>query len=123
MEPYKRCTSCHKSWADRDELLDDLDINITGFQPTTEGGVHGFVLINHDAPGCGSTLAIEAESLLDLYTGPVHDSALFGADDCKGHCYRVDDLSECDSPCRNAMVREVIKQLLERRRRLIRSVG
>ena len=42
-----------------------------------------------------------------------------------GHLVDTEDLSICETPCRNAIIREVIKKIIERRRYLHRaqSVG
>jgi hypothetical protein len=123
MSRFKICTTCEDSWETRDEFIYDKDMKITGYQPAVSSEVLGYVLFTHDKPGCGSTLALESEDLLDLHTGPTTDRVLYGSDACKGHCYRVEDISACDSPCRNALVREVIKTILEKRQRLHRSRG
>jgi hypothetical protein len=117
MEPFKKCSSCDTIWQTRDEMIDDPELNLTGFQPTTTDGPAGFALFNHDRPECGSTIALETHDLLDLYDGPIRNEVLLGTDQCEGHCYRIDDLARCDAPCRNAMIREVLKQILERQRR------
>jgi hypothetical protein len=121
MAPYKTCTTCEKSWETREDLLYDREMNITGYQPAASSDVLGYVLITHDRPGCGSTLALDSEELLDLYDGQLSDHVLHGSEACRGHCYRVEDISTCDAPCRNAMVREVIKTIIEKRRRLHRD--
>ena len=121
MSVFKICPSCEASWSTRDELIFDEEMHITGYQPAASAEVLGYVLFTHDRPGCGSTLALDSEELLDLHDGPVTDRVLYGADDCRGHCYRVEDISECDAPCRNATIREVIKKIIERRRHLRRA--
>jgi len=121
MSAFKTCPACDASWATRDDLIYDPEMHITGYQPATNAEVLGYVLLTHDRPGCGSTLALDSEDLLDLHDGPVGDGVLYGSDACRGHCYRVEDITTCDAPCRNAVIREVIKKIIERRRRLHRA--
>jgi hypothetical protein len=125
MSRFKTCSGCETSWETRDEFIYDESMAITGYQPAASSEVLGYVLFTHDEPGCGSTLAVESEDLLDLHDGPTTDRVLYGSDECRGHCYRIEDISECDAPCRNALVREVIKKIIEerKRRRRARSVG
>lgn len=118
MSAFKTCTSCDKQWATRDDLLDDPDVVLAGFQPAGRDTMEGYVLFNHDKPDCRSTIALDSGSLLDMYDGPIHERILMGSEACVGHCYRIDDLETCDAPCRNAMIREVLKQIRARQRRL-----
>lgn len=118
MPAFKTCSSCDKQWVTRDDLLDDPEVILAGFQPAGSDTLEGYALFNHDTPECRSTIALEAEALLDMYDGPLHERVLMGSDACGGHCYRIEDLETCDAPCRNAMIREVLKKIRARQRRL-----
>lgn len=121
MSHFKTCTACVTSWATREDFIYDESMSITGYQPAASVDALGFVLFTHDEPGCGSTLALESEDLLDLHPGSVPDRILYGSEACVGHCYRVEDISQCEAPCRNALIREVIKTIIEERRRRHRA--
>jgi len=117
MAPFKTCTTCDTSWATREDLVFDEEMDITGYQPAATPDALGFVLITHDKPGCGSTLALDSGDLLDMYPRSIPDDVLYGSEACRGHCYRTADISTCDAPCRNAVIREVIKKILAEKRR------
>lgn len=114
--PFMTCSKCGYTWQTRDQFLDDPTIKIIGFQADIETPENSLYLFNHDLAddSCGSTIAIFVSHFLDMYDGPIYDEVIFGSETCSGHCARIDDMELCKNPCRNAVAREIMIQILER---------
>lgn len=114
MVDFLSCSCCDECWTTRDAFLDDPRTALIGYQVDFLDLTAGYLLFNHNRDECGSTLAVEVERFADLYEGPEHPRALFGTAECGGRCGRIEDLTRCDRPCRNAWVRELLAQIVER---------
>ena len=99
---------CKTCWASRDDFLNDDAVELAGYQANFKNLDEGYFLFNHMAKGCGTTIAIEVASMMDLYDGPVYETSKLGSDQCSGYCLTVDNFQRCEQPCRNARVREVM---------------
>ena len=115
MAEFQTCSGCATRWVDRDSFIDDPLTELIGYQVDFLDLTGGYLLFNHHRDGCGSTLALEVERFVDLYRGSAHPESLYGTAECGGRCGRVDDLARCDRPCRNAWVRELLAQIVERK--------
>ena len=57
---------------------------------------------------CGSSVSILCVRLRHLMPAPEPDgpvARLFGTDECRGHCLRLEDLEACDARCVNALAK------------------
>lgn len=107
--PFKKCPLCEYEWADRDEFLTDPELRLIGYQANLDDLKLGLLYFNHERPDCGTTLAIEAASVIDLYDGPVFQTRKHGSSHCPGHCLYFADLEPCPAECECAAIREVLQ--------------
>ena len=114
MDSFLVCSCCGASWDERDDILDDPRLELVGFQVDFAGPSNGFFLFNHMVEGCGSTIVVEVDLFADLGSVARFDESQFGTELCPGRCGRIDDLSRCDRPCRNAWVRELAMIIKDR---------
>jgi len=68
--PFKRCSLCGAEWQTRDEFLADKTLKLNGYQGSLRRlrlgeMARGLLLFTHKAPGCGTTLALEAKRFKD----------------------------------------------------------
>lgn len=106
---FKSCNTCGAQWETREAFLSDPDIEAVGYQVFFENLKTGLFLFNHS---CGTTLAVEAELVLDLYDGPFHPDRNSAEDRaCPGRCLNENILSPCSDECRCAFVSEVLRIL------------
>jgi len=103
---FKTCGNCRHIWADRDGFLADPGLRLVGYQCAFDDLGAGLFLFAHS---CGTTLALKAESCVDLYAGPVYQERRTGQADCPGHCLHRDELRPCPARCECAFVREVLQ--------------
>lgn len=111
LEHFKSCAVCGKSWRDLREFLLDEQLRVEGYQACFIKPSAGLVMVTHCAESCGTTLAISAESLKELYDGPEHLERLTGTIPCHGYCLRQHLLEECDVHCDMAWVRTALQWL------------
>ncbi len=107
MDVFKDCPHCGTRWPCRNQFLADPGLELVGYQVDFLDLRLGLLLFNHHP--CGTTLAIRAESLEDLYDGPVYTKRQTGSEACQGHCLRRDDLDRCFVLCECAWVREILQ--------------
>jgi hypothetical protein len=112
--PFKSCSCCEHRWETRDDLLEDTDVQLVGYQADFADLDRGLLLFTHLTRDCGSTMALEVGEMIDLIDTPRHARTLRGTDDCRGHCLSVRNLGRCNAPCRNAHVRDLMHEILER---------
>jgi hypothetical protein len=96
-----------------DTFLNDASIRLVGFQASFNPNHRGLYLFNHIAPDnrCNTTLAVEVDTFMSLYDGPMYEEIRVGSEVCDGHCATVDDLEQCNAHCRNASARELMLKL------------
>ena len=103
---FKKCPMCGFEWATRDQFLSDPDIQIIGYQVNFEYLDQGILMFNHS---CHGTLAMTAETFLDLYDGPVFSERATGGEACPAYCLKEDEFRACPAQCECASIREVIQ--------------
>ncbi len=112
MSLFKTCPLCEENWPNRDQFLEDPQLELIGYQVDFEDVTLGLFLFNHHR--CGTTLAIRAELFKDLYHGPLYCIRRTGSETCPGFCLRSDELSACPADCECAWVREVLQVIRNR---------
>jgi hypothetical protein len=106
MSAFKTCPLCEHIWATRREFLEDGGLEVVGYQVDFQEISLGLFLFNHRS--CQTTLAVRAQSFLDLYDGPVYQGCRTGEPECLGHCLRRWDLRPCPVKCECAWVRALL---------------
>jgi len=106
---FKSCTSCDRWWADRNEFLEDPDIQPVGYQYFEQEKKYGFFLFNHLR--CGTTLALDVALFRDLHEGPDVFGQLRETDECPGLCLDENNLDRCPAPCKGAVAREILQKV------------
>lgn len=109
--PFKTCTSCRQSWADRAEFLSDPEVHALGYQANFGDLEAGIFLFSHDLEQCQTTLAIETREFTDMHQGPVFRERLTGTAKCPGYCLREKSLDPCYNHCECAYVRDVLQHV------------
>ena len=108
---FARC-SCGHTWRTREDLLNDPQAELVGYQVNFGDLDLGFLLFN--CLRCRTTVGVEASACRDLYRGPVFEERATGTDDCPGYCLRVDELGRCPAQCECAYVREILNAIRSR---------
>ena len=106
---FKQCPSCGYKWTTRDTFLSDPLIILLGYQVNFSALDLGYLLFNHTASECRTTMAIEAGLFRDLYDGPTYSIPLTNTDTCPGYCLHKEELRLCPEKCECAYVREIIQ--------------
>ena len=114
MDEFKTCPLCQRRWNERADFLNDLELQLVGYEANFRRLEAGWFLFNHNGSGCGTTLAVEAGKFFDLYTGPVFQERKTGSDECPKYCLRQSELARCLSRCECAFVREIVNMILSR---------
>lgn len=104
---FKKCTCCGHEWSSRADFLSDPQIVIVGYQADFDSLRHGLFLFNHLA--CGTTMALQAKTLADLYLGPRYKGQMTGTSQCAGLCLAKENLEVCPASCEGAQFREIIQ--------------
>lgn len=104
---FKRCNCCLHLWPLRGDLLADPQVEIIGYQADFESLGHGLFLFNHLL--CGTTMAIQTQTMIDLYHGPIHQGQLANTPQCAGLCLKRENLQACPAACACAHFREIIQ--------------
>lgn len=106
---FKICNSCNHKWETRENFLSDPDISVTGYQTFFSNLKLGVFLFNHS---CGTTLAIEADQLLDLYKGAFYEERKpVEGRKCPGRCLNENILSPCSETCKCAFISKLLDTL------------
>jgi len=110
VKPFKVCPKCDHEWQTRNDFLQDASLFLIGLQAGYGESDRGFYLFNHliEKDKCNTTIAVDVETFISLYNGPMYEDVHAGNETCSGHCAKVDDLTRCSIPCRNAIAREVM---------------
>lgn len=105
---FKQCNTCGEQWKTRDAFLSDNDIEVIGYQVFFQNLRLGLFLFNHS---CGTTMSVEAEKLLDLYTGPVYTERKNDGRKCPGRCLNENIMSPCSDECRCAFISQIMQTI------------
>lgn len=110
-EPYKTCRVCHATWPTLPDLVHDANLRVNGYQASFGTPEEGLILLTHEVPGCGTTLAVTAGSLQHLYFGPGYTETLAGSEYCEMWCLDENSVDDCEAPCAMAWIRHVLQYL------------
>lgn len=105
---FKRCPCCGTEWGDRNVFLSDPEVALSGYQVHFVRLTAGLFLFQHERPGCGTTIALPVEEIVDLYDGPVFNQRTAGSDACPGYCLQQGNLMGCPVECECAFVRQIL---------------
>lgn len=104
---FKTCPMCRHKWCSRDQLLEDPQVVLVGYQASFKKLTEGFFLFNH---ACNNaTFAVLASQFIDLYHGPVFKKRMANSKSCPGHCLYENDIEPCPAQCECAFVREILQ--------------
>jgi len=115
--PFRICPGCDHVWNTRSDLMNERDLEFTGFQTFPVMPEKGLFLLTHLKPNCHSTFSVPIVRMVDLPTDLNNRPLNWRKQGCGGHCGRISDLSGCNAPCRNAPARQVaaaLRDLLNR---------
>lgn len=103
---FKICNSCGYQWETRERFLSDPNIEVAGYQVFFANLKEGVFLFHHS---CGTTLAVEAADLLDLYEGTFYSerNPVKGRN-CPGRCLTENFLSPCSDTCKCAFISKLL---------------
>ncbi len=105
---FKKCANCDYEWETRDDLIYDEDIRFVGYQAHFGNLDLGYLLFNHVASNCGTTLSIKVESFLELYHVCVYGEDMSSSDACNGYCQKGNTTEECENDCECNFVRQIM---------------
>ena len=105
---FKICKKCEHTWATRKKFLEDVNIELVGYQVHFQELTLGLFLFNHD---CGTTLSVYANQFVDLYEGPIFSKRATGSKECPGYCLEKGNLSPCSVECECSYIREILQHI------------
>jgi len=107
--PFQICGACRHAWPSWDNFVLDPAVRVLGLQVVAVKPDLNLLVFEH---ACGSSISILATRLRHLLPDPHPENApsavLFGTEQCRGHCRRLEDLETCTAPCANARDRALI---------------
>jgi hypothetical protein len=111
---FRACGACRRRWSTAEEFLDDAQVSVLGLQ--VAGHVPEANLIVFDC-ACGSSVSVLVDRLRFLQPEPLDASLsdLFGSEQCKELCLKLEDWTTCDRPCINSRDRRLLKAVLKRK--------
>ncbi len=109
MKIFKTNKCCKTPWYSIDELLEDSNIDLVGYQVNFGDLKLGIFLFNHVT--CQSTIGIPAGLFKDLHFGPVFSECLTGSEQCPSYCLHSEVLNPCRAKCEGAYVRDILQIL------------
>lgn len=112
--PFKSCPMCAKTWASRDAFLDDETLVFNGYQANFGVLEQGLFYFTHQTDGCGTTMVIQTQAFLSLYTGKRYTENKQLSKECPRYCLDRSQLKRCMAHCQYAFVREVTQLLADR---------
>ncbi len=116
---FKTCPMCAKIWVYRDTFLDDPELIFNGYQADLGTPEDGIFFFTHEAPSCGSTIALKVEMFLSLYNGIKYQENKQQSEECSGKCFDQTILERCPVHCEFAFVREVSQIIKDRSERAV----
>jgi hypothetical protein len=119
---FKQCSMCLKIWKDLDAFLDDVSLELNGYEADFDQLEFGLLYFTHRVAGCFSTMALEVRDFFSLYSGKRYPESKKGEEGCTGKCLDRKDFELCPAHCRFAYVREVV-QVIKRRQRYCQDSG
>ncbi len=103
---FKQCHTCGHLWETREDFLADPDIEAVGYQVFFENLEQGLFLFNHS---CRTTLSVEANRLLDLFSGTIYSGRTPAQDrQCPGRCLNENIQNPCSDKCRCAFISKAL---------------
>lgn len=103
---FKTCRVCRFNWSDRDQFLEDSDIELVGYQVHFRDLDKGFSIFNHS---CRTSLAVAVEHFRDLYLEPIVQERKTETAECPEYCQHESELQPCPVKCECAFVRDIIQ--------------
>jgi hypothetical protein len=113
--PFKTCTMCKAHWDTCKQFVEDPELGLNGYLVDFDEPRKGLILVTHHRTSCGSTIAVRAEELEHMYSGPKHYVHNTGKPDCGGHCLTENDFSACSATCDMRWIRDVMQLIKEHR--------
>ena len=113
-ETFKICPMCATEWKTLNDFVNDQSLEINGYRADFEKLEWGLFYFTHQKQECFSTMVIEANEFLSLYSGKEYTERRTGQEDCPGYCLDKEQLNRCDALCECAFNREVIQIIKER---------
>lgn len=104
---FKACPKCRFEWKSRNELLNDKNVKIIGYQANFIEPEEGLYLFNHTIDNCNTTFSMKTKDYKDMYEGTVYPFSKYGEPECKGYCKDENNLSICGEQCKYAPFREI----------------
>lgn len=112
--PYKVCPKCGNKWNSLEELLEDRNLRIEGYQASFDDSREGLFLFTHAIKNCYSTFSVRTGDLEYLYTGPKYTIHYAFTDKCEQRCPNNKDFENCSVDCDMRWAREILSKLRSR---------
>jgi hypothetical protein len=122
----KQCPMCGREFS-LAALLEDPAVQPIGMmhaEGDRDGDLErGAYFFNHVCPGCGTSFTVPLASFAPLLGEPVPEHSRKFSPVCKGHCTRLEELSECEADCSSAPYRRFLVRVLLEKRKPARKPG
>lgn len=115
VEIFKPCPGCGE-WFSLDDILDMPALQPTGLTIDPSDQDNCYFHFIHMSDGCNSSFVIHSADLERGLRTPIQEESEYGQDHCPGYCARVDELKVCKNNCRLSRFREILLDMIERRK-------
>jgi hypothetical protein len=106
---FRKCMQCGQEWASREAFLADPAVRLSGCQVDTDRPRGSAITFDHQAAGCGTTLAVPVTAFADLYSGPVYKVSWAPSAKCPKLCFDPRNFAPCEAQCSCAFVRAILQ--------------
>ena len=120
---FKKCNGCSEVWITQEQFISDKQLGLNGYKANFEKLESGLYFFTHRKPGCYSTMALEVNNFLNLYTGPIYLERKTGSEECPKYCLDKYQLDRCDVSCECAFIREIIQIIKSRKKQPLSPAG
>jgi len=110
---FKTCPGCFYCWSSRDEFLQDSSLELNGYKADFKELEYGLFFFTHKKGDCFSTMALEVNDFLDLYTGTRSQEKKALSTECPRYCIDEKQLNRCGVVCECSFAREIIQIIRE----------
>jgi hypothetical protein len=104
----KQCTTCSTQWLTLQQLVEDRNLKIEGYQACFGDADAGLIILTHKTRTCGTTLVLPARVFRPLIAGCLPEAHMTLSTPCPRRCSRPRDFEACQVKCDMAWVREVL---------------
>ena len=114
---FKCCPLCSKCWKNVEEVLNDKNLMLCGYQPFPDEPDNSMLLFTHQIEGCGTTFSLGVADFKEYFgvTARFEEFKMGHEPDCEFRCLDVHDTNLCgNKTCKGVEVRKFLQIIKDR---------